>query len=765
MPFGEIINSIKGIQGRRQAPLIGSSKNTFGTMLLEALLEAGIPAALVLVTLLYSTRMSSYWTGKSAVLHIVVGILTTWWLWLSVLRGRLLLERSPLYWTWLIYIIASLVALGLAVNPGQGVEVLLEQVWLFVLYLLVIHHFRDSSGIIGILWCMSATAGIVACFGLLQYHGVHILPRVDLYADLPISTLGNPNIAAHYLEMMVPVTLGLLLARRRWVERLLLVLVLGLVSYHLLVCESRAGWLAVSVGLCTWGVLSGRGRVLKRWIGLGVLIIALLSPSIEVVLEQIYIGEEQQSLDKKIVTQMDHVWERLSSAFDLQNFSVAQRLIIWNDSLDLIKERWALGVGPGNYAMILPAYRTVERHRAWKELMGERTNVAYHAHNEYLEYWAESGLGGLLAMLAMLGLVIWTGYRSVQGNLSPANRSLTFGCLAAQIAALVHSVFSFNLRDPVAGSHFWVLAGVVIVLARPLRHNAPEKMYEFFLTPLWRKGLALFFAGVLGVLGVYMGVRIIIGDLNFVEGQIMWKRNQHPNRASLVLQDAISWRSHDFRYYHELAEAHMGAERYEMAEQSFYKSLRYHPNNPGVMRRLASTFYQQNKFSSAIKALNQAIALEPLNPRSYKLIGQSYRLLGKYGEAVLALEQAQRFKPEDSGVQEELWRAYQASGQLDRAIEVLEKLLQADSADGIKQGNLGLLYMGQQRLSEAENHLKRALVQAPLEQVNWYIGLVQVYYFSGQEKKAWQALEAALALEHNPRIDQLRKWLENKQHP
>jgi tetratricopeptide (TPR) repeat protein len=261
-----------------------------------------------------------------------------------------------------------------------------------------------------------------------------------------------------------------------------------------------------------------------------------------------------------------------------------------------------------------------------------------------------------------------------------------------------------------------------------------------------------------------MGARIIGGDLNFIDGQIKWRHDGHPNRATLVLQKAIDWRPNDFRYYHTLAGVHFDARRYAMAEQSVKLGLERHPNNSVSLRRLAQAFYRQNKLPAAIRTLNQAIALDPLNPRGYKLIAQAYTAFGEPAEAVGALERALELNPGDRTIQAGLWPAYQAAGQLGRAVELLEELVRLDATNGVNQGNLGLLYLQQQRLGAAESSLIKALEGAPLSPLNWHLGLVQVYSQSGRRDQAWQALKAAEAasLDH-PRVEQARQWLEQQE--
>ncbi|MDP2780504.1 O-antigen ligase, partial [Devosia sp.] len=93
------------------------------------------------------------------------------------------------------------------------------------------------------------------------------------------------------------------------------------------------------------------------------------------------------------------------------------RLQIWRDSVRAIRAQPVLGVGPGHYGLVLPAHRTSQGLREWRQLMGPRRNVPYHAHNEFLETWVDTGIVGLAGLVGLLGAALWVGVRA--GRQSP----------------------------------------------------------------------------------------------------------------------------------------------------------------------------------------------------------------------------------------------------------------------------------------------------------------------------------------------------------
>jgi O-antigen ligase len=82
------------------------------------------------------------------------------------------------------------------------------------------------------------------------------------------------------------------------------------------------------------------------------------------------------------------------------NYSIIERLAHWQAAENMIVDHPWLGVGFGNYAAVYDQYRTLN----WPIALG-------HAHNYYLNVWAETGLVGLLVYLFLWG---WIFYRTIK---------------------------------------------------------------------------------------------------------------------------------------------------------------------------------------------------------------------------------------------------------------------------------------------------------------------------------------------------------------
>lgn len=749
------------LQGMHRALSTGEGRSEALVYLLEALLKVGVAGVVVVIPLLYGPNFSDYMIPKVAALHVMVALLVGIWLVKAAAEGRLRLERSPLYFPFLAYLALSLLSLVFAQNLGQGAEVLLTQAWLFAFCVLVFHNFRDSETACRLLWTVVLTGLLVSGLGLLQYNGIHLIPIPKTYANLPVSTLGNPNFVAHYLNVVIPLALALLAVRKRIWERALLCAALAVTGGHMVLTQSRGGWLATGCGLLVLGYLSLRKKRIKwgMWLATVVVVAALVSPAAEMVLDNVYL-EGEDSLYDRVVQLAERSRERVLSSFEGNDFSISQRRIIWSDTLDLIRAHPWLGVGPGNYELFLPAYRSVPRHRVWKELMGKRTHVPYHAHNEYLEIWAESGLFGLAAALWLLGGVLWLGFRFLSARQESATRAISCGCLAGMVATLVHCLFSFNLQDPVSAVHFWLLGGLLIGINKGGRADEETAGDAAFLCDRPLNRPLRLSAAILALLitagGGYVALCITAGDYYYFQG-LYQNRIGHPNRASLAFRQAIERRSYDFRYYHMLGLMELKGRRFAAAESVLRQSAELHPNNAPALRLLGRALYWRGKGEEAVSVLRRATQLAPLVPETYSWLALAYRQQGQHPQAIESWKQAISFHPEDSGLLSSLSVEYVKGGSLEEATAVLEQAIRSNPRSGQIQGNLGGVYLTAGRTEEAEAALRRATELEP-EQVEWRLNLAKLYVRQGRLEMAQE--QVAQALERYPDNEKVRQLVQ-----
>ncbi|MDB4680585.1 O-antigen ligase family protein [Akkermansiaceae bacterium] len=139
---------------------------------------------------------------------------------------------------------------------------------------------------------------------------------------------------------------------------------------------------------------------------------------------------------------------------------ITLRVLIAEDTFEMIRSSALTGVGSGQFRWIFPQYRnqTVPHH----------TRLAVHPESSW--YWlaAEWGLPAALCLLVLVILVYVGGYRNIRkrGN---RDRALRFGCLVASAMVPLHSLFDVPAHRPSL-----LLAALVLFVISQNHKAVPE---------------------------------------------------------------------------------------------------------------------------------------------------------------------------------------------------------------------------------------------------------------------------------------------------
>ncbi len=130
-------------------------------------------------------------------------------------------------------------------------------------------------------------------------------------------------------------------------------------------------------------------------------------------------------------------WESLSEMFSQAESVELFRWQMWRDTLPMIRDYLWLGSGMETFIVLSDSYRTFDSPLRWN-----------HAHNEYLEWLAETGLvGGALAVWFLLTLAR-TVAEKMRLTLESRTRQLVVGAALGCLLVLLHSLVDFPLRIP-----------------------------------------------------------------------------------------------------------------------------------------------------------------------------------------------------------------------------------------------------------------------------------------------------------------------------
>ncbi|MDA0333540.1 MAG: O-antigen ligase family protein [bacterium] len=710
---------------------------------LLAAVEVSIVATIASVTLLYTPLLADNLLGKTALVHIFSGVTVLLWGLARAVEGRVTRPNASQFVPFLVFLVIAAVAGVRARNPMLAWETWLKWAQWLALFFVVADLCREVERARRLVLGVLCLAAVVSAIGLLQVVGFDLMSLPANRSGEPLSSLGNTNFVAHYLEVVLPLSLAVVVCGG-WtrVTRSIAGVALALSSGLLILAGSRGGWLGVAVGLLAmfWAVPRPRNWI--RRLLLAVLIIGLLSPVASFVLQSLPVAHERSAAD--VVEELvDASWSRALSTFDGANFSRTMRLLIWRDSVRVIRAHPWLGVGPGHLGYVLAANRTTTGQREWRKLMGTRTNEPSHAHNEFLETWADIGFFGAVALVWMLGASLHMAWRiGHNGRDGPAglDRSIALGCLGGLAAATVHSLFSFNLRDPVSGTHVWILCGLVAACAA---RSADSQRPWAFSGP-WRRAALVGGTAMLAAAGSYHGLCMLWGDVYFLQSQ-QHLANGHGNRAIDALRRAVEWRGYESSYHHWLGQMALQMKRYDEAAQALTRSLELNDDNPGAIRLLATALLAKGQGGQAIAPLRHAIAIDALTADNYSLLADALRQSGQPAAAVPVRRQAISLRG-DPLLLVSLALDHDRAGHLDSALAVLAEALRTAPGDATIVGNLGALQVKAGDSVAGEKHLRQALALEP-DRVQWSYNLGLALMAQRRFSEALEAAQAAVRLD------------------
>lgn len=288
----------------------------------------------------------------------------------------------------------------------------------------------------------------MAVFGILMHlAGINIkwFGTLIAHGAEASATFANRNHFAGYLEMILAIGIGLLIAGlkeyraqtwkqfiRHFIEWILsakmrLRLMLCIMVIALVATHSRMGNTSFFSSLMIAGVI---GIALARHAVRGTVILLVSLIVIDLLIVGSWFG-------------VDKLAQRLEQT-TIADVEVRQDPSVY--ALKIIQDYPVVGSGPGSFYAVFPRYRGPDVAALFE-----------YAHNDYAQFAAESGVAGL----GLLGLMVtWSlavALRAQYIRRDPLMRGLSFASVMGIVAILIHSSVDFNLQIPSNALLFMVL--------------------------------------------------------------------------------------------------------------------------------------------------------------------------------------------------------------------------------------------------------------------------------------------------------------------
>jgi O-antigen ligase len=292
---------------------------------------------------------------------------------------------------------------------------------MLILFFLAAQAFRTLAHWRSFAWFVMIFSFLVAGLGILQhltFNGKLYWFREMHYGGIPFGPYVNRNHFAGFAELVLPMALVPLLLGKVRRERLFIVSILAIIPLSaLLLSASRGGIISLGAELAFLALVLALRKTGGRHVLVGgtVLLMAFLTVS--------WLG-------------VNEVLTRFSS---LQTLEVRQdkRASMRHGAWHIFLDHPVLGTGLGTLQQVYPPYETLYDGK-----------IVNHAHNDYLQALAETGVLGGLCCAWFVATLIVGGLRFLQSGDQSFAGTLRLCGWTGCWGLLVHSLVDFNLHIP-----------------------------------------------------------------------------------------------------------------------------------------------------------------------------------------------------------------------------------------------------------------------------------------------------------------------------
>lgn len=548
--------------------------------------------------------------------NLLLLMLMTWQARRNRFRFDFSIGRRKIFYAALGYAFFSGVSLSQAHNPGEGVFELLKILQGILFLFLATTVLVDSrNGIAVLVKAISLMAIGLAGIGICQYYLIAFNSIPGNY--LVYATMANKNLFASFLLLAVPFVLyGVLEFSGCWnaTSRL----ALTLITFCLFIAHTRAVWLAVlatSAAAIVFLILKRQSIKIslevkayyrKRFALAGLLVVAS-------VLIAAFLHPQHAASDA-----------RVAYAFNRPASSIDERLVLWSKTLRMVKDHPLLGVGLGNWKIVMPRYG-LEGTRAEQGLIHFQQ-----PHNEYLTVLSEAGPFALLAFLGTFSIAFLYAYKIVTHHEAPArDRLVAVLMLCGVLGFAIVACFDFP-KERIEHNIFLMLLMAVVLSVYHRLFPLPERRMR-------------------GLQVIFFGSTVVLVSVSLSIGYLRCRAEFHARRA-LQARETKQWenviaeidrgKSHfanldptaaPLSWYKGVAKYSL--QRIDEALEEFQAAHVAHPYHLYTLNNLASCYELKGDHDNAIKYYQRALAISPRFEEALLNLSAVYYNLAEYEKA------------------------------------------------------------------------------------------------------------------------------------
>lgn len=527
---------------------------------------------------------------------------------------------------------------SLSINKKATIFELFRYISYTCFYFLTVQLLSDKDRLKRLILIIAIFASILSFFSILQ----HITSNNKIYWLRELTQGGslfgpfvNRNHYAGLMEMLFPIVLSLFLHYKPIAKKkslrdqitelsnitetniyLLLGLSAILIGTSIFLSLSRTGIISLCISMIIFGLLIVYRTGNKRR-GFTIIFVCLL-----IILAVGWFGWQP-------------IIERFESIKNAEGDIAEQRLVIWKDSLQIIKDFFVTGVGLGNFMNIYPAYRSI---------LGDA--IAEHAHNDYIELLVDGGIIGFVLFLMFLFIVLYKSFKVYLKRKELYSIYLFTGSMTGIFAILIHSFTDFNMHIGSNGLYFFFLAGLCVASANTRLREGLLNFNKSINIPI----------KFLKLLVIFLMILILIFYFGVITGQIFYdsikdkRLNTKTSNDELKHIRKLAYMASYFdpfeaKYAYAIANAEKLLSNNKVAYKYYKRAVCLLPTNGEYLQRFGLIMSEFKNYESAENLLNAGIKYNVTSAERYKRYALWLFSMGRKHDGLKIIKESINLEP------------------------------------------------------------------------------------------------------------------------
>ncbi|MCX5716369.1 MAG: O-antigen ligase family protein [Candidatus Omnitrophica bacterium] len=574
----------------------------------KAILGLFIATVFLTPLLIVPLTIDYYHPSKELFSQLMIILCLGLWLIKEINQERIEIIRTRFYFVLLAFCGVLGISIIWAKSPYLAVRDYAQVLTFMAAFFVCVNIVRQKEARIVAFFAYLA-GFIAALYALFQYQGMDFIRyqgimfpdwRFRLY-----SSFGNPEFLADYLILIFPVGLAFYISAQKFSKKLFMLVSLAIIFTAILITFSIGAFIGLFLGLAFMVHLFVIEKIRLRNIVCQKTIVPHLPSSI-IVLAFVLVA----------LTGLFFVNNKLHSPSLLKQAKASKiwrhgfqnRVFVYRSAYRMVRDNPLTGVGIGNFKLRFPEYRgrlIKAQKKEFDSLTLDRErdkNVL----NEYLQFWAESGIFALLIFFVIFLVVFKNGMFLYFDIFGYKKQLFALGILSGIIAFLAHSFLSFPMHVMPNGLLFWVFTGLLFA---PHETRHLENRALFFLRgsalkkSVSRGGVVL----AMVFLSVWP-VKMFLSDV-FLKRMVDLDKERKFDAALAEAKTSLFFNPHSGAVIY-LGNYALLTKDYDAAAKAFKSALET-DDAINFHVALAETYYKDNLRQDSIGEYNKVLLLNP----------------------------------------------------------------------------------------------------------------------------------------------------------